>query len=62
MNAKLLSNMDGRVMTEILREDAGLPVPQQSPAWAGRNIPASELPEKDEEIVRQRLRDLGYVA
>jgi predicted AlkP superfamily phosphohydrolase/phosphomutase len=62
MDLPVPAHMDGRVMTEIIREDAGLPAPQQGPAWANRSSKANELSEEDEEIVRQRLRDLGYVA
>lgn len=56
------AHMDGRPMIEILREDAGFPAPENGPPWEGREFQEDDLSEDDEEKIRQRLRDLGYVS
>jgi predicted AlkP superfamily phosphohydrolase/phosphomutase len=62
MGLPIPAHMDGRPMLEMLRLDADLPAPQEGPAWEGRQAPTGDLTEEDAQIVRQRLRDLGYVS
>jgi predicted AlkP superfamily phosphohydrolase/phosphomutase len=62
MDFPIPAHMDGRPLLEALREDAHIPPPQQGPAWTDQNGPINGLNEEDEEIIRQRLSDLGYVA
>lgn len=55
------SHMDGRPLLEALRPGV-LPEPVSGPGWQGTDGPIDGLSAEDEEIVRQRLKDLGYVA
>jgi hypothetical protein len=62
MGLQIPAHMDGRPLTEILRDDADLPPPDFGPAWEGKQVRYQSLDEDEEESIRQRLKDLGYVA
>jgi predicted AlkP superfamily phosphohydrolase/phosphomutase len=56
------AHMDGRPMLEVLAEEAGLPRVQYGPGWEDGDNPELHLSIQEEDTIRQRLRDLGYVA
>jgi len=56
------AHIDGRPLLEALRAEADLPPPRQSAALSSRTRSVSGLSEEDEQTVRKRLKDLGYVA
>jgi predicted AlkP superfamily phosphohydrolase/phosphomutase len=62
MGLPIPQHMDGRPLLEILRTEAGLPPPTAAPAWDYSQESTTELSEADEQIIRQRLKDLGYVS
>jgi predicted AlkP superfamily phosphohydrolase/phosphomutase len=62
MGLQVPAHMDGRPLVEMIHPDSGLGQPKESPAWEGRALPAKDLSEEDEKTIRQRMRDLGYVA
>jgi len=55
------AHMDGRPLVEALREDAPLPSPQIGEAWGSRDATQTMMSDEEEQIIRQKLRDLGYV-
>jgi len=56
------SHIDGRILLEILSEEANLNAPKIGQAFEVYQSSGDGLNEEDEQILRQRLRDLGYVA
>ncbi|MBN1667398.1 MAG: alkaline phosphatase family protein [Anaerolineales bacterium] len=56
------AHMDGRPLLEVLSDQAGFPVPSQAPAWDGKQPSSMNMSQDEEERIRQRLKDLGYVA
>ncbi len=56
------AHMDGRPMLEILADDTSLPAVQYGPGWEDGDNPHLHLSIQEEDTIRQRLRDLGYVA
>jgi predicted AlkP superfamily phosphohydrolase/phosphomutase len=62
MGQPIPAHMDGRLLLEILAEHASLPPPREGAAWKGRNPSNIELSQDEQERIRQRLKDLGYVA
>jgi predicted AlkP superfamily phosphohydrolase/phosphomutase len=62
MGLPVPAHMDGRLLMEAFRPDANLPPPQVGDAWESQSGPEGGLTDEQEVILRQRLRDLGYVA
>jgi len=62
MGLPIPAHMDGRPLIEALADDIHLPPPQLGPGLLSRSLQVSGLNEEDEQIVRKRLTDLGYVA
>lgn len=61
MGLPIPAHMDGRPLVEALREDVALPPPQIGEAWSSRDATQTMLSDEEEQIIRQKLRDLGYV-
>lgn len=62
MGVPIPAHMDGRPLVEILRTDAGLPAPGRGPGWGGRDAgPTPALSQEEEQIILERLHNLGYV-
>ena len=68
MELPVPSDMDGRVITEAFYPDVMQAVPVQAcppmgrwPSEAVANVPEIELMPEEEEILRDRLRALGYL-
>lgn len=61
MGLPIPAHMDGRPLVEALREDVPLPPPQIGEAWSGRDATQTIISDEEEQIIRQKLRDLGYV-
>lgn len=62
MDMPIPAHMDGRPLVETIRDDADLPAPRSGPAWEGTSGHTEGLSDGEEEAIRQRLKDLGYVA
>jgi predicted AlkP superfamily phosphohydrolase/phosphomutase len=62
MGLAVPAHMDGRPLMEILDPDASPPVYEVSPAWEATASTPTGLQQDEEDVLRQRLRDLGYVA
>jgi arylsulfatase A-like enzyme len=62
MGQPIPAHMDGRLLLEILTEQACLPPPQEGTAWKGKQPSNKELSQDEQERIRRRLKDLGYVA
>ena len=62
MGLPVPAHVDGRVLMEAFRPDADLAPLEQSAAWESQSGPEGGLTPEEEVILRQRLRDLGYVA
>jgi predicted AlkP superfamily phosphohydrolase/phosphomutase len=62
MGQSIPAHMDGRPMLEVLNEKADLSAPIISPAWEQDSGSTKGLNEDEERTIRQRLKDLGYVA
>jgi predicted AlkP superfamily phosphohydrolase/phosphomutase len=62
MGLPVPAHMDGRLLMEAFRPDANLPPPEQSAAWESQTGSESGLSPEDDAVLRQRMRDLGYVA
>lgn len=62
MGLPVPAHMDGRPLLEILSGQAGLPEVQVGPGWEDGDNPELHLTSQEEDTIRQRLRDLGYVA
>jgi predicted AlkP superfamily phosphohydrolase/phosphomutase len=62
MGQPIPAHMDGRPLLEILAEKASLPPPQEGTAWKGKQPSNKELSQDEQERIRRRLQDLGYVA
>jgi hypothetical protein len=62
MGLPVPAHMDGRVLMEAFRPDADLAPLEQSAAWESQIGPETGLTPEEDQILRQRLRDLGYVA
>ncbi len=62
MGLQIPEHMDGRPLTECLSHRADLPQPEYGPAWEDKDKINRGLDADDEAILRERLKDLGYVA
>jgi predicted AlkP superfamily phosphohydrolase/phosphomutase len=62
MGQPIPAHMDGRPMLEILSESADLDAPRITAAWESNSGHSEGLSEDEEQAIRQRLKDLGYVA
>ncbi len=61
MDLPIPAHMDGRPLLEAYREDIPLPSPQIGEPWSGHESNHTILSDEEEQIIRQKLRDLGYV-
>lgn len=62
MGMKIPAHMDGRPLVEILKEGNGLQAPEIGPAIENITGNSGGLSDDEAQAIRQRLKDLGYVA
>ncbi|OGO12121.1 MAG: hypothetical protein A2Y53_02030 [Chloroflexi bacterium RBG_16_47_49] len=62
MGLPIPAQMDGRLLMEAFSSDANLPPPEYIASFESKPSTSEGLSSEDEAILRERLRDLGYVA